>query len=125
MNEEFIGAGFGEIPLDVEGGNGRQKMGQGDDPGASRNILPQLIINSSDPTATAKDLAALIAKRDDFLFNGNAPVHIVAEAGYSPRALEVTIEMVRVLAHEICVPAQGTKMVPLSKDIAQLYLYGL
>ena len=94
---------------------------------------PELIISGADPTATAKELAALIAKRDDFLFNGHAPVHIAVEANCLPRALEVTTEMVRVLAHEICIP---TKMritkgkvekipVPLSKDIAQLYLHGL
>jgi hypothetical protein len=104
---------------------------------ASKASLPKLIINSSDPTATAKDLAALIAKRDDFLFNGNAPIHVVAEANYSPRALEVTTEMVRVLAHEICVPVKQQKKkirgkvevvstpAPLSNDIAQLYLHGL
>ena len=35
--------------------------------------LPELVINEADPTATAKELAALIAARDDFLFNGHAP----------------------------------------------------
>jgi hypothetical protein len=68
--------------------------------------LPELIINGSDPTATAKDLAALIAKRDDFLFNGHAPIRIAAEADCLPRALEVTTEMVRVLAHEISRPTK-------------------
>src|SRR5260370_12565461 len=96
--------------------------------------LPKLIISSSDPTAAAKDLATLIARRDDFLFNGHAPVRIAAEADCLPRALEVTTEMVRILAHEICVPTKGRKLkdcvveripVPLSNDIAQLYLHGL
>jgi hypothetical protein len=90
--------------------------------------LPELIINSADPTATAKDLAALIAKRDDFLFNGHAPIRVAAEADCLPRALEITTEMVRVLAHEICIPTKElatTMPVPLSKDIAQLYLRGL
>jgi len=95
--------------------------------------LPELIISSSDPTAAAKDLATLIAERDDFLFNGHAPVRIAAEADYLPRALEVTTEMVRVLAHEICVPTKERTIkgaveripVQLSKDIAQLYLHGL
>jgi putative DNA primase/helicase len=95
-----------------------------------RSGVPELIINGSDPTATAKALAALIAERDDFLFNGYAPVRIAAEAGCLPRALEVTTEMVRVLAHEICTPTKVTPTkeripVPLSKDIAQLYLHGL
>jgi len=99
--------------------------------------LPELIVNDSDPTATAKDLATLIAKQDDFLFIGYVPVHVVAEADCMPRALEVTTEMVRILAHEICVPVQEKKVkkgktvgvanvpVPLSNDIARLYLHGL
>src|SRR5262245_35270157 len=49
--------------------------------------LPELIISASDPTATAKELAALIAERDDFLFNGHAAIHVVAEADCLPRAL--------------------------------------
>src|SRR5262249_50448247 len=92
--------------------------------------LPTLAINTSDPTATAKKLAELIAKRNDFLFNGNTVVHVAAEAGCMPRALKVTTEMVRVLAHEICVPiklaADGKRTrAPLSNDIALLYLNGL
>ena len=95
--------------------------------------LPELIINSADPTATAKDLAALIAKRDDFLFNGHAPIRVAAEADCLPHALEITTEMVRVLAHEICIPTKeliardATVRVPapLSKDVAQIYLHGL
>lgn len=96
--------------------------------------LPELIVKGSDPTATAKKLALLIAKRDDFLFNGYAPVRIAAEADCLPRALEITTEMVRVLAHAICIPTKLRKTkegaveqipVPLSKDIAQLYLHGL
>jgi hypothetical protein len=95
--------------------------------------LPELIINSADPTATAKDLAALIAKQDDFLFNGHAPIRVAAEADCLPHALEITTEMVRVLAHEICIPTKelitrdATVRVPapLSKDVAQIYLHGL
>jgi hypothetical protein len=95
--------------------------------------LPELVVNGSDPTATAKDLAALIAERGDFLFNGNHPVRIAVESDCLPRALEVTTEMVRVLAHEICIPvkvqhmkgANKRTLVPLSKDVAQLYLHGL
>ena len=105
-------------------------------PGKTDHGLPELIVSGSDPTATAKELAALIAKRDDFLFNGHAPIRVAAEADCLPRALEVTTEMVRILAHEISIPTKvrimkGTKgkvgrtPAPLSKDIAQLYLHGL
>ena len=91
---------------------------------------PFLTINNSDPTATAKELARLIAERDDFLFNGHAPVRIAVEADYLPRALVVTPEAIRVLAHEICIPVKARSGLspapaPLSKDIAQLYLRGL
>ena len=95
--------------------------------------LPELIINESDPTATAKELAVLIAKTDNFLFNGYAPVRVAVEEDCSPRAIEVTAEAVRVLAHEICRPIKLREVkgtiervpVPLSKDIALLYLNGL
>jgi hypothetical protein len=108
---------------------GRRREGDGPD----RRGLPELVINESDPTATAKELAALIANRDDFLFNGHAPVHVAVEADYLPRALEVTTEAVRVFGHEICSPVKlRTKKgiveriaVPLSRDIALLYLHGL
>ena len=95
--------------------------------------LPELAINEADPTATAKELAALIAKRDDVLFNGYAPVRVAVEADELPRALELITEAVRVYAHELCQPVKLRKTknkiehipVPLSKDIAQLYLNGL
>jgi hypothetical protein len=91
--------------------------------------LPDLLIDNSNPTATARRLAALIAQRYDFLFNGNAPVRIAVEAGNLPRAIEVTNEAVRVLAHEICNPMRLSKgeWIPaaLPKDIASLYLNGL
>ena len=115
--------------------NSRRAAEHSDDgftPDNDQNDLPELIISGSDPTATAKDLAALIAKRDDFLFNGHAPIHVAAEADCLPRALEVTTEVVRVLAHEICIPTkvrhegQGwADTGPAGKDIAQLYLHGL
>jgi hypothetical protein len=113
---------------------GRAHNGPGGAPSpADAGDLPELFINSADPTATAKDLAALIAKRDDFLFNGHAPIRVAAEADCLPRALQITTEMVRVLAHEICRPTKeliarnGEVRVPapLSKDVAQLYLHGL
>src|SRR5262245_7813806 len=55
-------------------GQGGGDAGQQGGPTPQPTALPKLIINSSDPTATAKDLAVLIAKHDDFLFNGHAPV---------------------------------------------------
>jgi hypothetical protein len=95
--------------------------------------LPELVINESDPTATAKELAALIAKTDNFLFNGYGPIRTAVEAKGIPRALEVTTEAVRVVAHEICDPVKLRKIkgkiksipVPLSRDISLLYLNGL
>ena len=98
-----------------------------------RHVLPELLIDDSDPTATAKELAALFAKRSDFLSNGYVPVQVVIDADNMPRAVEASTESVRIYAHEICKPVryrktkQGTELVavPLSRDIAQLYLYGL
>jgi hypothetical protein len=91
--------------------------------------LPQLLINDSNPTATAKELAKLIAAHGEFLFNGNAPVRVAVETDSMPRALEVTTESVRILAHEICNPIRRVKQtdipVALKTDIALLYLNGL
>jgi hypothetical protein len=95
----------------------------------TENGLRNLVINDSDPTAVAKELAGLIAARDDFLFNGNALVRVVVEANGMPHAIEVTTEAVRVLAHEICNPIkklkQGDIPVALKTDIANIYLHGL
>src|SRR5262245_44672656 len=103
-------------------------------------FLPELVINPTDPTATARELAAMFAKRKDFLFNGHIPIRIAIEADINmSRAVAVTNEAVRVICHKICVPikirrihnpADGSwreekSRVALSKDIAQLYLYGL
>ena len=95
--------------------------------------LPELVINDADPTATAKELGVMFARGDEFLFNGYAPVRIAVEAGHMPRALEVTTDSVRVLAHELCNPTKLRKgkrgvqriAIPLTKDIAQIYLNGL
>jgi hypothetical protein len=100
--------------------------------------LPELLINESDPTATAKLLAKLIAEGTTFLFNGHGLVRVVVEADGMPRAIEVNTEMIRVLAHEICRPVKLTKVkkdngtfvwenrdVKLSTDVALLYLKGL
>jgi hypothetical protein len=95
--------------------------------------LPELLINPHDPTATAKELAGPIARGTEFLFNGNAPVRITAEDDEMPRAIEATNEAVRVVAHQLCVPiklsanrrALHKEPVPLSAEIAALYLNGL
>jgi Bifunctional DNA primase/polymerase, N-terminal len=91
--------------------------------------LPQLHIDAADLTATAKQLAKMIAEREDFLFNGNWPVRLISEAGDMPHAIEVTKESVRVLAHEICNPVvvtkRGPRPVSLGNDVAVLYLNGL
>jgi hypothetical protein len=97
---------------------------------------PQLIIDGSDLTETAKQLAKLFAQHRRFLVNGHEPVEIVAETGDMPRAIIVTPEAVRVFAHEICTPVKFVKSkkpdarpeavrTTLSKDIAGLYLLGL
>ena len=96
-------------------------------------VLPELVITSSNPAASAKGLAVLLAKEDTFLSNGNAPVQVVVDDDNMPRAVEVTPEAVRVVAHEICKPVKvrpingGTARVAvgLSRDIALLYLNGL
>jgi hypothetical protein len=96
--------------------------------GVEAEDLPELIIDGSNLTATAKQLAKLFAQRRRFLFNGHEPVEIVAETGM-PRAIAVTNEAVRVFAHEICTPVKIVKgktiRTTLSKDIAGLYLRGL
>ncbi len=103
--------------LDYRGGED-PRDNQSDDQSASRNEdLPELVISGSAPTAAAKELAALIAKRDDFLFNGNAPVRIAIEADSLPRALEVTNEAVRFMAHQVCNPVKLRKGVLGSKLI--------
>jgi hypothetical protein len=97
--------------------------------GAHRH-LPELVVDGSDLTRAASQLATLIAKHRQFLFNGSEPVRIVNEAGSMPRAIVVTPESVRVLAHEICTPVRITKArktirITLSIEIANLYLRGL
>jgi hypothetical protein len=91
--------------------------------------LPELIVDGSNLTGTAKQLAKLFAQHRRFLFNGHEPVEIVAETGNMPRAITVTPEAVRVFAHEICTPVKIVKdktiKTTLSKDIANLYLRGL
>jgi hypothetical protein len=99
----------------------------------ARQQLPELIIDGSDLTQTAKQLAELIARHRRFLCNGYEPIQVVHEAGNMPRAVPVTAEAVRVFAHEICVPVkvivikgQSAKVrTTLSHDIANLYLHGL
>jgi hypothetical protein len=97
---------------------------------AEINGLPELVINESDPTATARELAALFRQREDSLFNGYTPVRVAAEADNLPRAIPMTTESVRIYAHTICRPVKERKVkgkiafvpVPLSKDIALLFL---
>jgi hypothetical protein len=91
--------------------------------------LPELIIDGSDLTGTAKQLAGLIAGHRRFLFNGHEPIQVVQENEEMPRAVTVTPEAVRVFAHEICTPVKFVKdkmiATTLSKDVAGLYLRGL
>jgi hypothetical protein len=129
---EWVAAGGTREQLDALIEQAPDQIKQPSEESAGAN-LPELIINNSDPTAAAKQLAALISQRDDFLFNGNWPVQIMAEVGAMPRAIEVAKESVRVLAHEICRPVKithskrgtETEAVSLSNDVALLYLHGL
>ena len=77
--------------------------------------LPELIIDGSNLTGTAKQLAELIAEHRRFLFNGHEPIQVVQENEEMPRAVTVTPEAVRVFAHEICTPVKFVK----DKMIAQ------
>lgn len=153
VNEKPTAAGTAGRPDIIENNRGinnlTERKGQdvfadGDDgatvapplaPEAALAPPPELFVNESDPTATAKQLACLFAQRNDFLSNGHTPVHVVVDADDMPRAIKVTVEGVRILAHEICVPTKIRKSkktgddertaVALSRDIAQLYLHGL
>jgi hypothetical protein len=91
--------------------------------------LPELLIDGSDLTGTAKQLAAMFAQHRRFLFNGHEPIQVVHENDGMPRAVTATPEAVRVFAHEICTPVRTIKdkevHTTLSKDIANLYLHGL
>ena len=92
-------------------------------------VLPRLVINGKDLTATAKQLAGLFAADGRFLTNGNTPVMVTPDKGM-PRAIEVTPDSVRIVAHEISRPVTISKKsklveVTLSKDVANLYLVGL
>jgi hypothetical protein len=66
---------------------------------------PRLIINYGDLPATAKELAGYIAAGDHFLSNGNCPVMIVTNDGM-PRAIEVTSDCVRTIAHQLSRPCK-------------------
>jgi hypothetical protein len=96
--------------------------------------LPELVVTSSNPAATAKGLAGLIAQHDTFLSNGNAVVMVVVDDDTGmPKAIEASHEAIRVFAHEISKPVKvkkitgGVEHIPigLSRDIALLYLNGL
>jgi hypothetical protein len=95
--------------------------------------LPELLIDASNLTRTAKRLAEMFAQHRRFLFNGHEPIEVVHEAGGMPRAVPVTPETVRVFAHEITIPVKMTKVkttwikvkTTLSRDVASLYLHGL
>ena len=94
----------------------------------AEQMLPELLIDGSNLTRTAKGLAAMFAQHRRFLFNGHEPIQVVHDDGM-PRAVTVTPEAVRVFAHEVCTPVKMVKdkkfRATLSKDIANLYLHGL
>jgi hypothetical protein len=99
----------------------------------SRRLLPELIVDEADPTAAAKELTAMFVGRSGFLFNGSHLFRVIIDPNGSPRAIAVTDNAVRIMAHEICTPVKlrrtkkGERLIPcsISKDIAQIYLNGL
>jgi hypothetical protein len=91
--------------------------------------LPKLNLHS-DPVAVARKLATLIADHRDVLLNGYTPVRVVIEQGQEPRAVELNSDAVRAYAYTICrcvkVDKNGVEYdVPLTQDVARLYLNGL
>jgi hypothetical protein len=107
----------------------RQEIGRDLTDGILAPVGPDLLIQPANLPGTATELAGLIAKGQDFLYNGHAPVRVAVEPTCLPKAIQVTEEAVRILAHKICRPCkfEKDKLVDaaLSKDIADLYLYGL
>ncbi len=92
--------------------------------------LPKLVIARGNLTVAAQTLAKLFAENRCFLSNGYAPVKIAVLDGM-PGAIEVSPDMIRMEAHKLCRPVKaGEKRgefidVTLSKDVANLYLYGM
>jgi hypothetical protein len=66
--------------------------------------LPELRINETNLPATAKELARLIARLRDFVFNGITPARIAVDGDCMPRAVETAPESVCVHGHEVCRP---------------------
>ena len=95
---------------------------------AARAGLPQINLDDI-PISAAKQLARLIAERRDIFLNGYTPVRVVLEDGQEPRAIELTVQALRTYAHKICacVKGEGNDQVevPLTKEIAELYLDGM
>jgi hypothetical protein len=122
-------------------GNGAKDKARDDPPAADgaanteqpEQPLPELLIDGSNLTRTAKQLAAMFAQHRRFLFNGSQPIQVVHEDDEMPRAVTVTTDTVRVFAHEICTPIRiirdkkGVRATPttLTRDIASIYLHGL
>jgi putative DNA primase/helicase len=95
-----------------------------------REGLPEFTVSDADLAAMVKELAVLLAQRDDLLSNGYTPVQVVVDADNLPRAIELSPEAVRVAAHEVCNPmkvARDGKRVSarVTADLARLYLFGL
>ena len=90
--------------------------------------LPDLLVDASNLPATAKNLAELFVADGRFLSNGHAVVTVIADHKM-PRAIEVTGDIVRSCAHEVCRPVKMAekelKATTLSRDVANLYLLGL
>jgi hypothetical protein len=110
----------------------RAKRGQQATPqtNGADHELPELRIDANDLPAAARQLRDLFVKTGTFFFNGNAPVRVVQEAGWSPKAIELNAEAVIVWAHGVCQPKRkdghgGWVNCTLPKSVAMLYLNGL
>src|SRR4051794_32288053 len=88
----------------------RRQAPEEDQPSPKMNgqSRPLLKINGGDLPATARELAQYLAADDHFLSNGNTPVMIITSDDI-PRAVPVTIELVRTAAHELCQPVRWIK----------------
>jgi hypothetical protein len=92
--------------------------------------LPQLVITPGNLPAVVDTLGKLFAADGRFMSNGNRPVTVIIEDG-SPKIVEVTSDVVRMHTRHVRCPVKPGERrdeyinVTLSRDVAQLYLYGL
>jgi hypothetical protein len=95
-------------------------------PSAFPTERPDLVVDSGDLPATARELRDLLASGGNF-FDRGVPVKVVvsAEDG-APKAMQLTVHRLVVEAHSMCRPVRpsGDDLVPvtLPRRVAQMYL---